>query len=80
MFEKTKRLYDRQKLIMKPEPESVQIPIEVYQDLVNHLEVHATTDTWAKSCLDRLTEQSIAVYVIGRMRYEEGVFEEDRAL
>lgn len=63
---------------MKPEPESIQIPIEVYQDLVNHLEVHAPTDTWAKTCLDRLTEQSVAVYDIGRMRCEEkAFFEED---
>lgn len=60
--------------MIKPKPESMQIPIEVYQDLVNHLEVHAPTDTWAKSCLDRLTEQSIAVYDIGRMRCEEKAF------
>ena len=59
---------------MKPELESIQIPVEVYRDLINHLEVHAATDTWAKSCLKRLTQQSVAVYDIGRMRREEKAF------
>ena len=60
--------------MMKPELESIQIPIEVYQDLINHLEVHAATDTWAKSCLKGLIQQSVAVYDTRRMRCEERAF------
>ena len=47
---------------MKPEPESMQIPYEVYQDLVNHLTLHASTDAWAKSCLERLQKRSLAIH------------------
>ena len=47
---------------MKPKSESMQISAELYQDLVDHLTVHAPSDAWAKSCLDRLTKEAIAVH------------------
>lgn len=50
--------------MMTPKPESMQVPYEVYQDLVNHLEVHAATDTWAESCLRSLQKRSLAVHDI----------------
>lgn len=43
---------------MKPETHSVQIPAEVYQNLIDHLSVHAPTDSWANRCLQELTEKS----------------------
>ena len=42
----------------------MQIPYEVYQDLINHLTLHASTDAWAKSCLEHLEKQAIAVHNI----------------
>ena len=49
---------------MKPKPEAMQIPYEVYQDLINHLTLHASTDAWAKSCLENLEHSAIAVHDI----------------
>ena len=43
-------------------PKSVQIPYEVYQNLINHLEAHAPTDTWDKTCLEQLEKESIVVH------------------
>ena len=42
----------------------MQIPYEVYQDLINHLTLHAHTDAWAKSCLENLQQRSLAVHNI----------------
>ena len=39
----------------------MQIPYEVYQDLVNHLILHAPTDAWAKSCLENLQKRSLRI-------------------
>lgn len=55
---------------MKPEPESIQIPLEVYQDLINHLTLHASTDAWAKSCLRHLEKRAIAVHNIRGLKCE----------
>ena len=35
--------------------EAVQLPYPLYQDLLNHLQIHAATDEWANSLLERLT-------------------------
>ena len=37
---------------------SVQIPPEIYKNLINHLSTHAATDSWAKQCLEELTEKA----------------------
>lgn len=46
---------------MKPETHSVQIPAEVYQNLIDHLAVYAPIDSWANRCLQELTEQATEV-------------------
>ena len=68
-------------------PKSVQIPYEVYQNLINHLEVHAPTDTWAKTCLEQLEKQSrpsvdanaIAVYNSHKLRSGTYIIDEPGA-
>ena len=34
--------------------EAVHLPYPLYQDLLNHLQIHAATDEWANSLLERL--------------------------
>ena len=60
-------------------PKSVQIPYEVYQNLINHLEVHAPTDTWAKTCLEQLEKESIAVYNSHKLRSGTYIIDEPKA-
>ena len=38
--------------------EAVQLPYSLYQDLLNHLQIHAATDEWANSLLERLTDEA----------------------
>jgi len=33
----------------------ISIPLTTYDNLINHLEIHAVTDAWAKNCLEQLT-------------------------
>ena len=35
--------------------EAVQLSYPLYQDLLNHLQIHAATDEWANSLLERIT-------------------------
>lgn len=42
-------------------PKTVQIPFETYQRLLNHLSVHATTDTWAHELLSELEKEAQSV-------------------
>ena len=37
--------------------QSVQIPLWVYHNLVNHLKIHANTDSWANQCLEQLQQE-----------------------
>ena len=36
----------------------VYLPYSVYRNIVDHLTVHASTDSWAESCLKQLEEES----------------------
>ena len=36
----------------------VCLPYSVYRNIVDHLSVHASTDSWAESCLKQLEEES----------------------
>ena len=36
----------------------VYLPYSVYKNIVDHLSVHASTDSWAESCLKQLEEES----------------------
>ena len=38
--------------------EAVHLPYQLYQDLLNHLQIHAATDEWANFLLERLTSES----------------------
>ena len=38
--------------------EAVCLPYPLYQDLLNHLQIHAATDEWANSLLERLTDEA----------------------
>ncbi|MGH2415747.1 MAG: hypothetical protein ACRDEA_19060 [Microcystaceae cyanobacterium] len=44
-------------------PEAVQIPYPTYQNLLDHLQIHATTDSWAEALLTEL--QAEAKPVVG---------------
>jgi hypothetical protein len=39
-------------------PEAVQIPYSTYQNLLEHLPVHAPTDGWAASLLQQLQAEA----------------------
>lgn len=36
----------------------VCLPYSVYRNIVDHLTVHASTDSWAESCLEQLESES----------------------
>ncbi len=44
--------------------DTVEIPREVYLNLINHLSAHAPSDDWAKSCLDQLLSVDVNEEVI----------------
>ena len=37
---------------------TVSLPYSVYRNIVDHLSIHASTDSWAESCLKQLEEES----------------------
>ena len=39
-------------------PEAVQIPYSTYQNLLEHLQIHAPTDGWAASLLQQLQKEA----------------------
>jgi hypothetical protein len=39
-------------------PKNIRIPFEVYQRLLNHLELHAPTDAWAAQLLAELQKEA----------------------
>ena len=42
----------------------VCLPYSVYRNIIDHLTVHASTDSWAESCLKQLeSESEIREYV-----------------
>jgi hypothetical protein len=44
--------------------EMVQIPRSVYDRLLEHLQAHAPTDSWAKSVLDELQREVKPAYLL----------------
>ena len=38
--------------------EAIQISYPLYQDLLNHLQIHAATDEWANSLLERIISEA----------------------
>ena len=46
--------------------EMVQIPRSVYDRLLEHLQAHAPTDSWAKSVLDELQREVKPAYLRGK--------------
>ncbi|MGH2414815.1 MAG: hypothetical protein ACRDEA_14220 [Microcystaceae cyanobacterium] len=39
-------------------PEAVHIPYPTYQNLLDHLQIHATTDSWAEALLTELEAEA----------------------
>jgi sulfur carrier protein ThiS len=50
-------------------PKTVQIPFETYQRLLNHLSVHASTDTWAHELLSELENEAKPVSTLPNGSY-----------
>lgn len=51
------------------ESEYIRIKREIYQELIEHLEIHAPTDAWAASLLEKLEADAKPSYLLTNGSY-----------
>ncbi len=49
---------------MRQPPDTIKIPYSTYQNLLDHLQIHASTDGWAASVLKELEEESQPIFTL----------------